>query len=200
MVDGNSGPKICVAVLAAGSARRFGGGKLDAKCAGRPVGQWVIDTVQEAGLEAGLCITGPQPPSFAQRAKGWHLVTNLEPSAGLGSSLALAAERAGEMGADSLLVLLADMPLVSADFLADLARQKTPAGTDYGSERIGVPALFPARLFGQLQGLTGDRGAALLLSSLPDCKRLKPFAEMLMDVDIASDITLVEEALLARRS
>ena len=33
---------LAVAILAAGSARRFGGGKLDADCAGQPLGAWVL--------------------------------------------------------------------------------------------------------------------------------------------------------------
>lgn len=192
--------KICVAILAAGSARRFGGGKLDADCAGKSVGQWVIDAVHEAGLAAGICVTGPDAPTFAQGAKGWALVTNPNPSAGLGSSLAVAAGEAAKMGADSLLVVLADMPLLNAGFLRDLASEQAPAATDYGPGRVGVPALFPARLFDQLRGLTGDRGAALLLASLPDCKRLKPPADMLMDIDITSDIGRAEDALKTRQA
>ena len=39
------GDAVFVAVLAAGRASRFGGGKLDADLAGKPVGQWVLDAV-----------------------------------------------------------------------------------------------------------------------------------------------------------
>lgn len=174
---------ICVALLAAGNARRFGGGKLDADCAGKPLGQWAMRAVEAAKIGPQICITGPDAPEFLDGADNWQSVTNSDPSRGLGSSLALAAEKAEEMGADSLLVLLADMPLVSEEFLADLAAQKAPAATEYGSGRLGVPALFPAQIFNELQTLTGDRGAAHLLTSLPDCARMKPPENMLVDVD-----------------
>lgn len=139
--------------------------------------------VEAAKIGPQICITAPQTPQFLDGADNWQFVTNSDPSRGLGSSLALAAKKAEEMGGDSLLVLLADMPLVSEDFLRELAAQKPPAATEYGSGRLGVPALFPARLFKELQTLSGDRGAAHLLASLPDCARLKPPENMLVDVD-----------------
>ena len=38
-----------VAVLAAGRGKRFGGGKLEATCAGKPLGRWVLDAVRKRG-------------------------------------------------------------------------------------------------------------------------------------------------------
>ena len=46
-----------VAVLAAGRGTRFGGGKLEAMCAGRPLGRWILDAVVEAGLVRGVIVT-----------------------------------------------------------------------------------------------------------------------------------------------
>ena len=48
-----------VAVLAAGSATRFGGGKLEAICAGKPLGRWVLDAAEAAGLQPGTIVAGP---------------------------------------------------------------------------------------------------------------------------------------------
>ena len=45
--------KPAVAVLAAGLGTRFGGGKLEAMCAGRPLGRWAIEAVEAAGLGPG---------------------------------------------------------------------------------------------------------------------------------------------------
>ena len=57
--------KPLVAVLAAGRGTRFGGGKLEAICAGKPLGRWALDAVAEAGLEPGIVITGPAAVGFA---------------------------------------------------------------------------------------------------------------------------------------
>ena len=55
---------LAIAVLAAGSARRFGGGKLDVDCASKPLGRWALDaarTVEGARIAA---IVGPAAPHF----------------------------------------------------------------------------------------------------------------------------------------
>ena len=77
--------------MAAGRGSRFGGGKLDAPCAGKPVAQWVVEAVAEAGFEAGICITGPQPLALLAQAQSWRSVVNPAPDGGLGGSLAIAA-------------------------------------------------------------------------------------------------------------
>src|SRR5690606_31154752 len=93
---------VCVAVLAAGLATRFGGAKLDAPCAGKPLGRWALDAVADAGLKPGLLVTGPDGASFGA---GWTMVINPQPAAGLGSSLALAASLAMASGKETMLVL-----------------------------------------------------------------------------------------------
>src|SRR5687768_14290118 len=45
--------KPMVAVLAAGLGSRFGGDKLEAMCAGKPLGRWAIEAVEAAGLGPG---------------------------------------------------------------------------------------------------------------------------------------------------
>jgi CTP:molybdopterin cytidylyltransferase MocA len=178
-----------VAVLAAGLGSRFGGGKLEAMCAGKPLGQWAIDAVVGAGLGPGAIVTGPEGVSFAQ---DWRLLVNPAPERGLGSSLALAASAALDAGAPTLLVLLADMPLVSADYLKTLAAAPAPAATRQPDGRPGVPALLDRALIEQAATLKGDRGAgprlagAMLLAS-PE--------GMLCDVDTPADLKEVERQL-----
>lgn len=178
---------ILVAVLAAGRASRFGGGKLTADCAGRPLGRYALDAAQAAGLPAGVVVTGRDGCSFAA---GWDCLINPDPAAGLAGSLAIAAQAAIDRGAGALLVLLADMPLVSPAFLADLARTPAPAATRHASGQPGVPALFGASLLPDLTRLTGDKGAAALLTNQPDLTLLDPPPHMLHDVDTPKDLAL----------
>ena len=42
---------LAIALLAAGGATRFGGGKLDAQCAGKPLGQWALDAARTVPLK-----------------------------------------------------------------------------------------------------------------------------------------------------
>jgi molybdenum cofactor cytidylyltransferase len=183
----------CVAVLAAGSGSRFGGGKIEAMCAGKPLGRWVLDAAEEAGLEPGLVVAGPAGASFAE---GWTTVINPTPEAGLGSSLALAAQLALASGRKSLLVLLADMPLVTPAYLRELATSPAPTATRQPDGRAGVPALFGPALLNNAAMLTGDRGAGPLLG---EAKLLYPPVGMLRDVDTPQDLADVERLLPVNR-
>jgi len=179
-----------VAVLAAGRGIRFGGGKIEATCAGKPLGRWVLDAVEGAGLGKGTIITGPEGASFAE---GWTALVNPQPERGLGSSLALAAKAALDDEAPALLVLLADMPLVTSGYLRELASVSAPAATRQGDGHAGVPVLLDRVLLERAAELGGDRGAGSLLSG---AALLDPPPGMLRDVDTPEDLREVEDALL----
>lgn len=184
--------KRAVAVLAAGLGKRFGGDKLEATCAGKPLGRWAIEAVEAAELGPGTIITGPEWVTFAE---GWTRAINPEPEAGLGSSLALAARLALGRGTESLLILLADMPLVTPVHLRDLAARAAPAATRYPEGHAGVPALLDRALLVRAAGLTGDRGAGALLLGVA---LLDPPPGTLRDVDTPEDLAEVERQLLTR--
>ena len=183
-----------VAVLAAGGATRFGGGKLDALLAGKAVGQWVLDAVAAAGLEPGVIVVGRDAPAFAA-ASGWPLIDNANAAQGLGTSLALAATAAKGR---ALLVLLADMPLVDPAHLRALLAGGGSAATRYPGGRAGVPALIGPALLAELAGLAGDAGAGALLSSRADVALIDPSEGTLLDVDTAADLALAEAVLKGR--
>ena len=182
--------ELAVAVLAAGRGTRFGGGKLEAMCAGKALGRWVVDAVEDAGLGRGLIVTGPEGASFAE---GWTALVNPQPGRGLGSSLALAAQAALAREASALLVLLADMPLVTPDYLRELAAAPAPAATRQRDGRGGVPALLDRALLGIAARLTGDCGAGPLLEG---AALLDPPPGLLRDVDTAEDLAELEHLLL----
>jgi CTP:molybdopterin cytidylyltransferase MocA len=179
-----------VAVLAAGRGTRFGGRKLEAICAGKPLGRWVLDAVAEAGLGPGTIVTGPEGIGFAE---GWAELVNPQPERGLGSSLAHAAQAALDARASALLVLLADMPLVTPAYLRELAAASAPAATRQPDGHAGVPALLDRALLEKAAELGGDRGAGSLLGG---ATLLDPPLAMLRDVDTPADLAEVERALL----
>jgi CTP:molybdopterin cytidylyltransferase MocA len=185
-----------VALLAAGRSARFGGGKLDAQCAGKRLGQWVLDAVAEAGLAPGVIVTAPDTPVFAGEAGGWSLISNPRAETGLASSLACAAREAEARSAPVLLVLLADMPLIPAGLLRALATMApAPAAARYPHGRPGAPALIPARLYPALMALTGDSGAAAVLAAEPDLALIDAQLEWLLDIDTAEDLAQAEAIL-----
>jgi len=159
---------IAAVVLAAGLSTRFGGDKLLYPYAGKPLAAHIADTLASLPLTWRVAIVPPVPSLrgnvFAER--GFDLVENPDPSQGMGSSLALGAQRALELGAEALLVCLADMPHVSAEHLGRLlaAGDTDVVATSFDGSR-GPPVLFPRRLFLDLVALSGDHGARHLLAN-----------------------------------
>jgi len=185
--------RLAIALLAAGGATRFGGGKLDADCAGKPLGRWALEMALALPHERLAVVVSDPVPAFA---RGCELLVNNRAAEGLGTSASLAARWAD--GCDALLIVLADMPLVSTETLRRLAAVRGPAAVSHGGGKPGAPACFPAALFPALSMLTGDSGAAQVLRGLADVVLIETPAEELLDVDRPEDLADVEVFLRAR--
>ncbi|MFH1035288.1 MAG: NTP transferase domain-containing protein, partial [Pseudomonadota bacterium] len=105
-----------VALLAAGQGERFGGGKLLAPLAGRPLILHALETALASGLGRVLVVLGRDADELRAVLPAdprLEVLVNPRWPRGMGTSLALAAARAQQGGAGVLAVLLGDMPLVS---------------------------------------------------------------------------------------
>lgn len=188
-------PGTLIAVLAAGAGSRFGGGKLMAPCAGKPLGQWALD----AALALGPPVVWIGSQASLAIAEGrCETLANPFPRRGIGHSLALAAGLAQPRGAQTLLIVLADMPLVDTQLLAALLELGASAACTHPDGAPGVPALLSASLFPALLDLRGDRGAGSLLRGLTGLKRIDPGEQCLLDVDTPADLERAERLLAAR--
>src|SRR3990167_9285242 len=107
-----SGP-LAIALLAAGEARRFGGGKLDADLRGKRLGRHSLDAALALDQGPVLVVIGDPAPAFAREAGDVELLVNRNAAEGLDTSVALAARHAAGQGAQALLLLAADMPRAS---------------------------------------------------------------------------------------
>jgi len=166
---------IAVLLLAAGLSRRYGtGDKLLAPLAGKPLALHAAAMLAALPFGRRLAVCKPGDDVLPRRlvALGFAVVTNPEPEAGQGTSLALGAKAAGAAGKAGLLVCLADMPFVSAADIEELVAawrrdSARPAAAGAGGY-LGAPALFPASALPALARLSGDRGArALLADAVP---------------------------------
>ena|SRR3990167_4557243 len=84
-----SGP-LAIALLAAGEARRFGGGKLDADLRGKRLGRHSLDAALALDQGPVLVVIGDPAPAFAREAGDVELLVNRNAAEGLGTSVALA--------------------------------------------------------------------------------------------------------------
>jgi CTP:molybdopterin cytidylyltransferase MocA len=184
---------LAIALLAAGGATRFGGGKLDAECAGKPFGQWALDAALAVPHQRLAVVVGDPVPAFA---RGCQMLVNERAAVGLGTSAALAARWAD--GCDALLILLADMPLVSSGTLQKLVKAGGSAAVAYPGGKPGAPACIPATLLPALEALTGDSGAAQVLRGLAGVTLIETSPQELRDVDRPGDLADIEALLRAR--
>jgi molybdenum cofactor cytidylyltransferase len=188
-------------VLAAGSGSRFGGSKLLAP--GR--GGVLLDAALAAALASPArmvrvvwgadAAVADAARDFARRSgedDRLQVVHAPQHADGLSASLA-AGIAATPKDADGVFVFLGDMPRVPHGLAARLA-EALEAGAEAAAPvfegRRGHPVLFGPRLWPQLGGLSGDRGAGALLQGLGDRLALvaAPDDGVLFDVDRPSDL------------
>jgi CTP:molybdopterin cytidylyltransferase MocA/SAM-dependent methyltransferase len=196
--------RVRAIVLAAGAGTRFGGRKLEARIAGRPIVQHVLDALARAGLDDPIVVLAPD--SALERSMEWRYaqrVVNPDPGRGLSSSLQLgwAAAVADDPSPDAVLVALGDQPR-----LADAAIRAVVAAPLDAARPIVAPrfarsgARNPVRI--ETGGVAdelisraqGDRGLGPLLDSRPDLVRWLEIEGDNPDIDRREDLVAAIEA------
>ena len=179
---------IYLAILAAGSSRRFGDAdKLTANLHGKMLGLHISDRLANMGWggRAIICANSETPCANKWRQSGYRLHINADADTGMGSSVAVAAQCAQAAGASALLLMLADMPFVSAAHIKAIL-EAAPMRLDsallasWCGANISPPALIGRRYWDQLMVLDGDIGARGLLKQ---AERIAAEPQILADID-----------------
>ena len=185
-------PKLCIAILAAGSSQRFGEkDKLTQDLGGQMLGLHMADRL--TGLEAanGVLIAPSATHPCAQKWEGlgYTVSPNLNAAEGMGSSVAMAAEFALNAKAEILLIVLADMPFIPLAhceaMIAEMVDQKNEVIATKSASRAMPPAAFRSSFFPQLAALTGDQGARAIIGNAP---AIELQAELAIDIDTPQDL------------
>jgi len=194
-------PPVAAVLLAAGGSRRAGRAKLLFPWRGTTLLGHAARAALASGASPVLCVLGCEGERLAAELAGLplHLVENDAWEEGLAASFRAALAALPELApeAEGALFLLADQPLVGAPELARLlahARELAGPGgapplvaSSHG-ERLGPPVLLPARLWPELAGLRGDRGAREILDRHLDELHTFPLPEAAYDVDREEDL------------
>jgi len=195
-------PRINAIVLAAGQGGRFGGGnKLLADLDGHPL----IRRAAEAALGSRACqtvvVTGRDRAAVEAALDGLPVAFAHNPGFASGLASSLRSGLSAVAGADAAVVLLGDMPGVSARIVDALieAFERAPgamAVTPVRNGRRGNPVLLARPLFERLMALEGDEGARRLLATLEGVVEL-PLDDdgVLADVDTPADLDRLRAAL-----
>jgi molybdenum cofactor cytidylyltransferase len=186
-------------LLAAGSGSRFGGCKLIAPLAGRPLLQHVIDTSCASRVVSCVLVLGADADHILDRVdtRRCAIVRNEAWQEGIAASV-----RAGldvVMESEACVFVLADQPFVTSDDIDALLC----SAERYGRHSIvalragktwGAPVLFPRRDFAALARLRGDAGAKRYAEAQQERLRFVPARDprAFRDVDSPSDLRALE--------
>lgn len=158
-------------VLAAGGSTRMGVPKQLLPWGRTTLLRHACETAVRAGLGPVVVVLGRESAACEQECANLTLTTVTNPAwtAGLGSSIAVGVRQllANSPEVSGALIMLADQPGVTAEWLKELAQHwKPPAwpivATSYDSAG-GVPAIFDGEFFPDLLRLPPREGARLLL-------------------------------------
>jgi molybdenum cofactor cytidylyltransferase len=197
---GARGPWLEAVVLAAGQARRFGGGKLLAPWRDGVLLDGALAAAFAAPVRSVAVVTGAGADAVEAAARAFaartgetarlRIVHAPDHAEGMAASL-----RAGiaslPLGAEGALVFLGDMPRIPHAVLGPLAQALAEGHAAASPEfhgRRGHPAAFARALFPDLVALSGDAGARRVLDRVGPLLVEAPDDGVLFDVDEPGDI------------
>ena len=177
-----------MAVLAAGSSRRFGqDDTLAARFRGKRLGEHICDNapMDRIAPDSAVVIASrtDHPCRGAWEKAGFQIALNARAQWGMGTSVALAALLAHKQDCDALLIALADMPLVPREHLVtliDACRTASDMVCSTDGKTRTPPAIFGRAHITGLTTLDEDIGARALLKK---ARTLSCPSEWLVDID-----------------
>ncbi|MDC9813104.1 nucleotidyltransferase family protein [Rhizobium binxianense] len=172
-------PRVFVILLAAGRSSRMGkagASKLLAEFNGTALVRRSAQVALDSTADTVIVVTGHRRLEIegALDGLGVECVENPIYEHGMATSLAAGVIRCSSLGADAVLVMLADMPGLTSDDLDQLIAAFSIADGEVivramGDGKPGNPVILPKSLFEAVAHLEGDVGARQIIetSSLP---------------------------------
>jgi molybdenum cofactor cytidylyltransferase len=191
--------RVAGLVLAAGSSSRMGQNKLLLDLGGETVVHRAVRNATEAGLDSVVVVLGHDAGRVQAELLGLSCrsVVNPHHAKGVRTSLQLGVR---EIAADAhaLVVVLADMPFVTAAMIRAVAERYRETGaplviSQYGDARSADPVdappiLYDRSLFSELLSMTGERCAKRVVGQHRGEASILCWPEQsLRDIDVAED-------------
>lgn len=183
--------------MASGLSRRFEGDKLLAAFQGKPVLSHSAKTARQLSCDLFFAVCSDNPDRQAL-LRDYEIIENLTPENGQGAAIALGARAAIKNGAEQVLIVLGDMPLVPLSHLRALLSAAPDAQTVM-SECGGVlmpPARFSGDALSALTHLSGDKGVRPFISAATTTVALSSMAAK--DIDTRAGLAQIEAQMKGR--
>ena len=156
-------PSVAAIVLAAGSSTRMGRNKLLLEIEGETLVRRVVRAASAAGVDRVVVVLGHDEARVRAQLDGLSCETVVNPdhARGAGTSVHAGVRHvAAEAGA--VVIVLADMPLVTAPMIKGLVDRYRATRAPVVFSRYGTvqapPTLYDRSLFGELLAIEDDRG------------------------------------------
>jgi molybdenum cofactor cytidylyltransferase len=196
MKDDRSG-HVAGVVLAAGTSSRMGRNKLFLPLGGTSVLRRAVASAREAGLDPVLVVLGHESGRALAELEGLPCtpVLNAEYAKGMNTSVraGISAVPAGATGA---VVMLADMPFVTAGMVRSLVDRfragEAPLVVSTYGEVLAPPILYGRALFEELRALGGDGcGKRVVKAHRAEAVEMAWPPSALADLDVPEDLERV---------
>ncbi|MGV0005291.1 MAG: nucleotidyltransferase family protein [Candidatus Porifericomitaceae bacterium WSBS_2022_MAG_OTU9] len=183
---------IYAIILAAGESSRFGSPKQLADWQDNNLLQHAINITKSLFDKNIIVVLGANARLIQPRLNEGEITieTNNDWQSGISSSIRAGIKALPE-DTKAVIILLCDQPLInksSLKKLIDLWQQRSNSivASEYQGT-LGVPAIFPAAFFSQLESLQGDKGAKQLLMSMKEQVLTISIPEASIDIDTQND-------------
>ncbi len=171
-------PRVAAIILGGGRSTRMGPtNKLTSDFNGKPMIAHVADAALASKADGIVLVTGHEKEGVLKALAGRPMsyAHNPDYADGLSTSIKAGIKAAAELDppVDAAVILLGDMPLITADLVNRLIDARDPGDDKFicvpvvGKKR-GNPVLWDASFFNDLLNLTGDIGAKTLIAQNSD--------------------------------
>ena len=186
-------PRVAAIVLAAGSSTRMGRNKLLLEMEGETLVRRALRATSGAGVERVVVVLGHDEARVRAELEGvpCETVVNPDHARGAGTSLHTGVRHVAA-DARAVVIVLADMPFVTAAMIAALVERHRVTRAPVVFSRYGdiqaPPTLYDRSLFAELLAIDDDRGGKqVVLRHQRDAEAVDWPESALHDIDSPAD-------------
>lgn len=199
-MSGRHKTDVALVLLAAGASNRFGRPKQLIPFKGHSLLRHLAEVALASNAASVHIVLGAYAEFLKHQLHGLKVRTVVNPdwNSGISSSVRTGVKDLSR-SVKAVLLVLCDQPYVTSLLLNGMMEtfektKKLIIASEYENS-LGVPALFDRKLFGELETLSGDRGARQVIMRHRNEVASIPFPEGSIDIDTPQDLPNTKHSL-----